>query len=408
MGRGSSPRRSGQRSAVRGRVVIVDPPDSGDVGHHAEVNNQLKAAMAADGWQVEVGDGAMLEGCGYVDPRHWADLGGTLHLARRCALQLAKALENARHNPADAVDAWVVHTALPFQLMGLARVLREQPAATVLVSLMFPPGETLEGVAADAQAEGHARLALAALAEAARQRGHRLEIWCPSRQNLDLYRPLLASAGLEAAGIHGAVVGAGVPVKAAGLPSRPGVLLHWGDLKPGKGRAAALQVVAELLEGRPVPARLQGATWLFHVHSREALPEGERQLLERAARDLAGFTWINGYVESRAMQQRLAACTVALLAYDPTIYAQRSSGTLWCYGAARLAVGRPATAVGHGRGWLAREAAELGIGWRAAEGDWLAALGQAEAGEGFSTHGRAVLGTAFAQQMAQRLAAQGA
>jgi hypothetical protein len=386
------------------RAVIVDPAGSGDVGHHAEVNDALRQVLGASEWQVEVWDGSVLEGCGYLDPRHWADLGGTLHLARRCEQQLELAVGSGAHDVAP-VGAWMVHTALPFQLLGLARLLRRQPAASVLVSLMFPPGETLEGATADPQAESHARVALAALAEAARQQQHRLEIWCPSRQTLSLYEPLLRAAGLEAAGIHRAVVGAGVPVEADRVAGGPGVLLHWGDLKQGKGRGEALQVVQELLEGRSPPAALQGARWLFQVHSRDPLPAGEQRLLERAARELPRFSWINGRVPTEEMQQLLAGCTRALLAYDPQSYGQRSSGLLWCYGAARLAIGAEAVAVGHGQGWLAREAAELGIGWHECRGDWLEALGSSEASAKFTARGREVLGGAFAAQVAERLQA---
>lgn len=386
------------------RAVIVDPAGGGDVGHHVEVNRSLCQALEVAGWQVEVWDNSVLEGCGYLDPCHWADLGGTLHLARRCEEQLELAV-GSEGEGAMPVAAWMVHTALPFQLLGLARLLRRQPAAAVLVSLMFPPGETLEGATADPEAESHARLALAALVEAARQRGHRLEIWCPSRQTLELYEPLLRAAGLEAAGLHRAVVGAGVPVPADRVDPGPGVLLHWGDLKPGKGRAEALEVVQQLLEGRSPPATLRGARWLFQVHSKDPLPDVERQLLERAARELPGFNWIDGRVETREMQRLLAGCTRALLAYDPHSYGQRSSGLLWCYGAARLAIGAEAVVVGYGGGWLAREAAELGIGWRAASGDWLAALGRSEPRGVFTDQGQEVLGGAFAQQMAERLRA---
>ena len=100
----------------------------------------------------------------------------------------------------------------------------------MLVSLMFPPGETLEGATADPQAEAQSRIALAALAAATRKAGHQLEIWCPAQQTLELYQPLLTAAGLEATGIHGAVVGAGVAFDGDAVEAAPGVLLHWGEL----------------------------------------------------------------------------------------------------------------------------------------------------------------------------------
>ncbi len=393
------------------RAVIVDPAAEGNVGHHGDVNAHLLQALRDAGLAAELWDGKVLEGCGYLDPRHWADLGGTLHLAKRCEERMQAALNHPARadqpQPAPPVAAWLMHTALPFQLLGLARLLSQQPAATVLVSLMFAPGETLEGATADPEAEGQARVALSALGQACRRGGHHLEIWCPSQQTLELYEPLLAAAGLEAQGVHGAVVGAGQPVEAAAVAPGTGVLLHWGDLKAGKGRAAALTVVERLLAGAPLPPALAGSRWLFHVHSREPLPEAERQVLLRAEAELGGFQWIQGYVEAEEMQRHLAACSRALLAYDPEAYGQRSSGLLWCYGSARLAIGAPALAVGHGEGWLAREAAALGIGWNVGRnGDWLAALGEAETSSaGFTAYGRAVLGHSFAQQMAQRVTA---
>lgn len=387
------------------RAVIVDPCSSGDVGHHSDVNQQLVRGLSGSGWAAELWDGTRLEGCGYLDPRHWADLGGNLHLAKLCEQQLQRALGSPSDDTAAPVGAWILHTALPFHLLGLARFLSQQAPATVMVSLMFPPGETLEGATADQQAEALARVALVALAQAAREAGHRLEIWCPSQQTLELYQPLLTAAGLEAAGIHAAVVGAGVAFNREAVEAGPGVLLHWGDLKAGKGRGAALAVLQELLGGREAPTSLRGARWLFHVHSKEQLPHGERELLDQAAHTLETFKWIEGRVEAAEMQRQLAGCTVALLAYDPEAYGQRSSGLLWCYGAARLAEGAPAVAVGHRSGWLAREAAELGISWRVGEGDWLGALGAARRTASFTAYGRAVLGRSFAEQMVERLGA---
>lgn len=74
---------------------------------------------------------------------------------------------------------------------------------------MFAPGERLDGAAADAQATACCRVALAALARAAAQQGHRLMLAFPSRQQQRLYQPLLAATGLSDGGLHPAVVGAG-------------------------------------------------------------------------------------------------------------------------------------------------------------------------------------------------------
>ncbi|PSB36508.1 hypothetical protein [Aphanothece minutissima] len=401
-----------------GRVLIVDPAYASGVGHHGDVNAQLLAALERQGWQAECwGDAAVeargcrgvFSGCGYEDPRHWADLGGTVHLARRLEGQLLAALEGQ-----GPVGGWVLHTVLPFQLLGVARALRHLPAATVMVSLMFPPGETLGGEGGEEAAISNCRVALSALAQAMGQGGHRLRLELPSQQGLELYAPLLESAGLACSGLHPAVVGAGLPVRAsAGPGGRPRVLLHWGDLKPGKGRGEALAVVRQLLDGGPLPPPLREAEWLFQVHSQEPLPAAEKTILDQARERIAGFQWLNERVEAERMQALLAGCDGALLAYDPVLYRQRSSGLLWSYGAARWSSDQPAAVVGRPGGWLEREARDLGLGWRSSrDGRWLEDLaaameescaGGVNAAERFTAYGQRMLGEGFAGHVARRL-----
>jgi len=396
------------------RLVIVDPSWSSRVGHHGDLNDALLTALIEAGWRPEVwADAALaaspgvrpvLRDCGYEDPRHWADVAGTLHLARRLEAQLQEA------SAGEAVAAWVVHTALPFQLLGLARWLQRQPAAAVAVSLMFAPGETLEGPPGDPQATAQCRLALVGLAQACRAAGHRPWIGVPSAQQGTLLAPLLAVAGLPTGEVHPAVVGAGgarLGPEGVAAAATASVLLHWGDLKRGKGRQEALAVVAALLE-QGVPADLEALGWLFHLNSHEALPAAERALLERARHEITGFTLLEGPMPRLEMLERLAACPLALLAYDPRTYAQRSSGMLWTWASARLAMGQAAAAVGYGEGWLAAEALALGVSWvclPAGErtptgGEWLGLLRQSlsalDNASGFTAYGRAVLGHSFA------------
>lgn len=383
----------GEEMGRSGRVVIVDPAWASSAGHHGDVNQQLMEALAARGWPVECWcDGALanstdqtprvrfvFRGCGYEDPRHWADLGGTLHLARRMEEQLVAELKKPSMEATLPVAAWVLHTALPFHLLGLARALRHAPAGgLVVVSLMFPPGECLEPGGEEAAAEANCRLALNGLARAVEQGGHSLVLELPSRQSEEIYQPLLAAAGLLCTGIHPAVVGAGSDVPSCSAGSGPRILLHWGDLKPGKGRAKALGMVNWLLSDGPVPAELQGVEWLFQTHGHEPLPEAELDTLAEAQRRLPGFLWLNERVATPRMQELLAGCDAALLAYDPVLYRQRSSGVLWCYGAARWRAGRGAVVAGLGGGWLEREARELGIGWIGTDGkDLMACLMEA-------------------------------
>ena len=387
------------------RLVIVEPAYASTVGHHGEVNRPLLAALGAAGWAGELWSDLALEGeparlaavrgvfsgCGYGDPSQWRELGGALVLARRLEQQLALAASGG-----EPVAAWLGHSLLPFQLLGLARQLNQAPAAAVLLSLMFAPGETLQGPAGDAQAAATARVALAALARACRQQGHRLTLAFPSRQQEALYAPLLAATGLASAGVHPAVVGAGARPEAPPAGAPPLVLLHWGDQKEGKGRAEALAVLQALLaEG--VPAPLQGWGWLFQLHSANPLPEPERALLAQAEAAGLGLVWLQGEVDSAAMGAWLARCPIALLAYDPLRYAERSSGMLWQWAASRAALQRPLAAVGYGSGWLAAEAAALGLGWHSPEGgSWLEAIAAAASAlpshTPLNTYGQQVLG----------------
>ena len=115
----------------------------------------------------------------------------------------------------------------------------------------------------------------------------------------------------------------------------------------------------------------------------QSLLPDDQQLLLRACQELGPrLVWLNQQVSSGEMQQWLSQCSMALLAYSPTTYAERSSGVLWCYAAARYALGLPARAVGYGGHWLQRESTDMGMGWTvaplaagASDGDlWLCAL----------------------------------
>ena len=408
------------------RLVIVDPAWSGSVGHHSDVNRQLQQALDAAGWQVEAWADQeaaelglpwirpLLHGCGYQDPRHWSDTSGSLHLARRLADQLESGMGPAEQ----PVTAWLMHTALPYQLMGLARMLNQQPAAQVLISLMFAPGETLEGEAADAVAISNSRLALEALAEACQRQGHKLWIGLPSRQQQELWAPLIRAAELPEGELHAAVVGAG---GAAVKPPKgaPKLLLHWGDRKQAKGWLHSLAAVEQLLD-QGVPANLRGHGWLFHVHCHAPIPESELQLLERAERQIPGYQLLREAIPQPEMLRRLAGCNAALLAYCPRAYSERSSGILWAYASARRAVGLPAAVVGLGGGWLERESQELGLAWRSAvnpsSSGWLKPLSEAiDADQGRVQHcpeeratrcenySDIILGKSFAEQIASRL-----
>ena len=100
-------------------------------------------------------------GCDYGDPQHWQSLEGNLRLARRLESQLEEA---SAHGP--TVQAWLGHSLLPFQLLGLARHLTQAAPAQVLLSQMFAPGATLSSGGNRQQANVNCRIARAAPARA--------------------------------------------------------------------------------------------------------------------------------------------------------------------------------------------------------------------------------------------------
>lgn len=406
------------------RVVIVDPSYGSAVGHHHELNGALLGALKDAGWQPEIWADASLpgapgvrgvcQGCGYLDPRHWVDLSGTLQRASRLRRHLQAALADDARAEREAPSAWLAHGLLPFQLIALAQLLQEQAPTHVVLSLMFAPQEILGGaVGMDSQNLRHqaglsARTAIHALAQACKRGGHRLVVGASSLQNLELYRPLLRAAGLSEGCLHPAVVGAGASPSPPAEAAKPWVLLHWGDLKPDKGCGEAMAVLRALLR-RPQPTPL-AFNLLFHSFSGTPLQPEEDVLLQTCARQLGtSFLQLRHHVTSAEMQQHLAACDLALLAYDPITYVERSSGVLWCYGAARYGAGLPAAALGYGGHWLERESLALGLSWTVAppqataeDGDtWLAAIERClslqaqSAPTAWSRHGQEVLGSSF-------------
>ena len=333
---------------------------------------------------------------------------GSLHLASRLASQMEAA---AASGP--PVQLWIAHSLLPFQLIGLAKLLQRQPAARVEVGILYAPGERLGGssepsaVSPGVEAErslaiANSRVAWSALARAADHAGHSLRVGCSSRLQAELHQPLLTAAGLPPADGQPAVVGAGVPFEVEPGAASPQVLLHWGDLKAGKGRQEVFDLIGGLLDGSLARPAWR---WLFHFNSRESLEPQEAALLKGAIQQLEGFRFWQGPVESAVMQAAFADSAAALLPYSPASYAERSSGVLWCYGAARMRAQKQATAVGYPSGWLALEAGNLGIHWQSPTTgqpnamDWMQALEQSVDRAGstasFSPYGQRVLGDSY-------------
>jgi hypothetical protein len=324
------------------------------------------------------------------------------HQAERLREQLEQA---ARDN--GPVEGWLAHSLLPFQLLGLARFLQGQPPASVLISLMFDPAETLGSPALGPQAERCCRMALLELSLASRRAGHQLQLGVASKQTLQRYRPLLKEARLPEARLHPAVVGAGCTLHPLPATNPNTVLLHWGDLKPDKGRCEALAVVRALLQGWEAP---QPCRFVFHSFSHQELDPEEAAILLRAQQQIGnGFEWLQGEVPAAAMQLRLAGCDVALLPYSPSSYAHRSSGVLWCYAAARYAAGLPAAAIGYAGHWLQREAEAFGMVWHVADAPWPAALShvleQQRAAQAplWTPYATEVLGRSFADWLVESL-----
>jgi hypothetical protein len=285
-------------------------------------------------------------------------------LARKLEQQLALVAGQDGNQP---VDAWLGHSLLPFQLLGLARFLASQPPGLVILSLMFDPTETLSSSAEPIHSNDQRScyVALLELARACRHAGHQLRLGAASKHTIERYRPLLEQARLPIPSLHPAVCGAGCPITATPRKQDlPLVLLHWGDLKADKGRHEALALVQALLSGwQPVhPCR-----FVFHSYSHLPLEPQEQQQLQDAQKRLGEMVlWLPAYMPQAEMQNLLASCEVALLAYNPENYAHRSSGVLLCYAAARYAACMPATAIGYGGHWLQEEAAAWGMSWQVA------------------------------------------
>jgi hypothetical protein len=169
-------------------------------------------------------------------------------------------------------------------------------------------------------------------------------------------------------------------------------------------------VLQRLLDGPPLPPELDAVHWLFHA-SGAPPPATEAALLERAAR-CQRIQVLRGPLPRPRMLALLAATHLALLPYCPEAYAERSSGVLWLYGAARGARGRPARVVGFPGSWLATEAPALGLRWHglpreadaAATLAGISALLQAPAaGAALSAYGRQVLGGHWGAWLAAEL-----
>lgn len=360
-------------------LVVVDPSYALRAGHHHGLNAEVLPRLQRAGASVQVwadrlvppapGLQGVFSGVGYAPAEQWAALTFAFHQAERLREQLEQAARDS-----GPVEGWLAHSLLPFQLLSLARFLQGQPPALVLISLMFDPAETLGSPALGQQAQHCCRMALLELSLACRRAGHRLQLGVASHQTLQRYRPLLQVARLPEARLHPAVVGAGCTLQALPATNPTTVLLHWGDLKPDKGRREALAVVRALLQGWQPP---QPCRFVFHSFSHQELHREEEAALLQARQQLGDrFEWLQGDVPAAAMQQRLAGCDVALLPYNPSSYAHRSSGVLWCYAAARYAAGLPAAAIGYAGHWLQREAEAFGMVWHVADAPWPAALSQ--------------------------------
>ena len=411
------------------RLVVLDPCFASAVGHHADVNALLMPMLQQQGWRPELwADAAaagqvalpglrpLLRNGGYIDPRHWCDLAGSLHQAALLRPQLEVAA--AGNEP---VAVWLAHSLVPFQLIALAQQLQRVPASRVVVSLMFAPGELFDGQAdldLDAQRSAaalNARSALAALALACSRGRHQLLLCAGSQQLIERYSPLCAAVGLEKPLLHPAlVVGDDLPaVPAAGASAPQQVLLHLGDRKPDKGRELALAVLERLLQKATLPEPLQKVHWWFHAASREPPVPAEAELLLRASAD-AQITVLEGPLPRPQLQQQLAQSSLALLPYCPKAYTERSSGVLWLYGAARFAAQQCPRVVGHAGGWMAAEAQALGLLWRPLPIQSAADLVFEVMAEALaapipqpplSPYGQQVLGSGFGAWLVERLAA---
>lgn len=402
------------------QFAIIDPAYGQTAGHHHELNAQLLKQLELHRFTGTVwadqtaAAGAAVRGMfseiGYLPLVEWDGLAKSQLKADQVQQQLQRAADGS-----PPVDIWLAHSLLPFHLLGLARFLARQPDAVAIISLMFDPHDGLLAPLHGPNPERTSAVALLELSRACRNAGHRLVIGSGSRHTLERYRPLMEQARLPEPQLHPAVVGAGCQVSAPGPGATPTVLLHWGDLKPDKGRAEALAMVQALLAGWQPPL---ASRFVFHSYSHLALDPEEAALLQRAEERLGErFMWLQHQVPSAAMLQLLASCDLAMFPYSPSRYAHRSSGVLWCYAAARYAAGLPAEALGYGGHWLQEEAQAWGMTWHIVEpappvdlAPWQKGISQAlmavpKRQAAWTPYANAVLGRSFADWVLEQLAA---
>jgi hypothetical protein len=351
-------------------IHVLDPSYAYPSGHHQDLNQSLIKVFSERSIRTfiwcdkKISDNneanGIFEDVGYFAEPEWWTLPVTIQLAHKIKEQLLRADGLSEKKP----KTWLGHSLLPFQILGLAFYLSEQPKSNIHISLMFSPGETFDQLEANnhRRAECTASYTWLELSRICKRNKHQLHIGSASSQTTKQYKYILEKAKTRQPELQPAFCGSGWKMREEKATNAyTHIMLHWGDLKPDKGVQEALFMIRSLLDGwRPIhPCR-----FLFQSFSHRELENQDRRLLVQAKEELGELlVWIEDYQTNEDMMDQLSQCDVALLAYDSITYANRSSGILWCYAAARFAIGKPATAIGYGDNWLAAEARELGMEW---------------------------------------------
>ena len=399
-------------------IHVLDPSYAYSSGHHQDLNQSLIKAFSQRSirtfiWcdkKISDNDEAngIFEDVGYLAEPEWWTLPVTIQLAHKIKDQLLKTDSLSEKK----ARTWLGHSLLPFQILGLAFYLSKQPESDIYISLMFSPSETFGQLEANnhRRAECTAAYAWLEMSRICKRNQHQLHIGSAASQTTKQYNYILEKAKTKPPELQPAFCGSGWKRKEKKATNEcTHIMLHWGDLKPDKGFQEALFIIRSLLGGwRPI----HPCHFLFQSFSHRELEDQDRRLLEQAQEELSELlVWIEDYQTNDDMMNQLSQCDVALLAYDSITYANRSSGILWCYAAARFAIGKPATAIGYGDNWLATEARDFGMEWIEMKnfGDLLGKVDAAikeqnNLRQHWSTYAKIILENSYADHISKALA----
>jgi hypothetical protein len=142
--------------------------------------------------------------------------------------------------------------------------------------------------------------------------------------------------------------------QAAGARQAPGtrILLYAGDAKAEKGFCAVPGLARALLHVAPPDTEL---VVHYTLNAGLATPPVEQaaETLRDMTEEEGRLIRVTGFLAERELRELFASASCAVFNYDPTVYAEQTSGMLW----QACGAGTPLVVIG--RSWLAREARRI-------------------------------------------------